>query len=496
MSQPATPLPFADESRRCRTAQMLWARTPVRERLECVGRFRHLLVRKVDALTAAVERDLGRPSWEVLSTDVLPLAAACEWLQRRATRLLAPRKVPGRDCPIWLVGSRDRVFHRPRGVVGNIGTWNYPIFLNGVPMIQALTAGNGILWKPSELVAASSEVFHALFAEAGFPADLVIRLPATREAGPMLAEADIDHLLFTGSAEVGRRLAGRLGERLISSTLELSGCDALIVLEDADLDLAVKAAWWGCTLNKGQTCMAVRRSFVHQSKYEEFLAKLRDHASPLSAAGPMHLALPAQAKLAGELVRDAVDAGAKLLLPAVPTNPADAAGFEPTVVRDVTPEMAIGQRASFAPIMGVMAFATDDELLAMQGVNPYALTASIFTTDIDRADAIAARLPTGAVTINDLIAPGAHPATPFGGRRASGWGSTQGVEGLMEMTTPQTVSVRKWTFRPHYETVNGEIPASTLLMRGTLERTHSAGFGSRMKGLWKMIRGIVQRATT
>ena len=482
---PSDPLPFADESRRCRAAQLLWSQTPVRDRLRCVRAFRHLLAQKVDAITRAVTADIGRPASEVSSTDVLPLAAACEYLERRAERLLAPRKVPGRDCPIWLIGSRDEVHHRPRGVVGNIGTWNYPIFLNGVPMIQALAAGNGILWKPSELVAASSELFHALFAEAGFPPDLVIRLPATREAGPLLAEADIDHMIFTGSASVGRKLAGRLGERLISSTMELSGCDAMIVLDDADLDLAVRAAWWGCTLNKGQTCMAVRRVFVHESNYEAFLAKLRDYAGVGEA---MPLALPAQAQFAEKLIREAVQTGAKLLLseamPSAKTSAAGTATFEATVVRDATPDMGIGREASFAPIAGVMKFSSVEELLRMNAVNPYALTASVFTADPRRGEALAAFLPTGSVTVNDLIAPGAHPATPFGGRRASGWGCTQGAEGLMEMTTPQTVSVRKGKFRPHYESAKAEKPATTLLLRGVLERSHSSRFGARMRGLW------------
>ena len=161
------------------------------------------------------------------------------------------------------MGSRDVVHRRPWGVVGIIGTWNYPVFLNAIQVAQALVAGNAVLWKPSENVPRTADLTHALFLEAGFPPDLFHKLPATREAGPQLAEAEVNHIVFTGSDAVGRKLAARLGERLVPSTLELSGCDAMFVLADANVEMAARAAWFGVTLNRGQTCIAVRRIFVH-----------------------------------------------------------------------------------------------------------------------------------------------------------------------------------------------------------------------------------------
>src|SRR5262249_47421999 len=155
--------------------------------------------------------------------------------------------------PTWLWGQGDTVHRRPRGFVGVIGTWNYPLYLNGVQIVQALTAGNGVVWKPSEVAPASAAALFNLFARAGFPEGLIHVMEATREAGQALTDAAIDHVVFTGSASVGRRIAAKLGERLVSSTLELSGCDALLVLDDADVSLAARAAWFGATLNRGQT---------------------------------------------------------------------------------------------------------------------------------------------------------------------------------------------------------------------------------------------------
>src|SRR3954468_8210275 len=137
-----TPLPFADESRRCRAAQRDWARRPLGERLRPVRAFRHALAAGVDELTPAMEADVARPPAEVLGSDVLPLADACRFLERNAHRLLRPRRVGG--TPVWLFGSHDTIHRRPHGVVGVIGTWNYPLLLNGVQIVQALVAGNGV----------------------------------------------------------------------------------------------------------------------------------------------------------------------------------------------------------------------------------------------------------------------------------------------------------------------------------------------------------------
>ncbi|HET6572139.1 MAG TPA: aldehyde dehydrogenase family protein, partial [Fimbriiglobus sp.] len=302
--------PFADESARCRAAQASWSRLPVRNRMRPVREFRHLLVERADALTAAVLADVHRPPDEVVGTDLLPTAAACKFLLARAERVLRPKKVSGR--PLWLFDTRDTVHRRPHGVVGLIGTWNYPVFLTAVPVLHALVAGNGVLWKPSELTPRTAEVLHELFLRAGFPADLLIRLPATRDAGPQLAEADVDFVHFTGSDAVGRKLAARLGERLIPSVLELSGVDAVVVLADADVRLAARSAWFGATLNAGQTCLATRRVFVQREVYERFVAELR----PLvEASAPVRLVLASQAEQAARLVKDAEAKGATVLSP-------------------------------------------------------------------------------------------------------------------------------------------------------------------------------------
>jgi acyl-CoA reductase-like NAD-dependent aldehyde dehydrogenase len=475
----------AEQVGRARTAGQAWAERPVRHRLAPVRAFRHLLDEEADRLCAVLLRELGKQPAEALGGDLLPTAAACVFLERQAARLLRPRRIGWTQRPLWLFGESDVVHRRPHGVVGIIGTWNYPVLLNGVQVLQALTAGNAVVWKPSEVAPATAEALVDLFRRAGFAPDLVGVLPANREMGPALAEADVDHVVFTGSVEVGRRLAARLGQRLVSSTLELSGCDAQLVLDDADVRLAARAAWFGTTLNRGQTCIAVRRAFVHRHLYNDFCEALRPLAS---AARPVRLALGSQVAQAERLVEQARADGARLLIDA-PMAVGDEC--RPTVVVDARPEMALCREALFAPVMAVLPFDTVDEALAQERRCPLALAASIFTRNLAQAERIAAGLRAGCVTVNEVIVPTAHPATPFGGRGDSGWGVTQGAEGLLAMTVPQVVSVKSGTFRPHYD---GNDPAhqeaQAELMRSVLQAGNARSLSGRLGGWWRVLRRL------
>jgi acyl-CoA reductase-like NAD-dependent aldehyde dehydrogenase len=463
------------ECDRARTAQSAWADRPVRERLRFVREFRHRLVESTDLLTAAAEADVRRRPDELVATDLVPTASAAQFLERRAAGILAPRRVG--DRPLWLWGCRDTVHRRPRGVIGLVGTWNYPVFLNAVPILHALAAGNAVLWKPSELAPRTAELLHELFLRSGFPPDLVQRLPATRDAGPALVESAIDFLHFTGSETVGRAIARRLGERLIPSTLELSGCDAMYVLKDADVDLAAKLARYGSTLNHGRTCMAVRRVYVEKAVFAPFVERLRS----LVGREPLEAPMPLERDRRERMMADSKAAGCETIdgYPAVIVN---AGGVR---------NLSSNREALFASLLTVTPFDDVDELATWAAESDLRLTATIVSADLAAAKRLAARLPVGSVTINDTIVPTAHPGTPFGGRGASGWGSTQGAEGLLEMTVPQVVSERSGSFRPH-----AEAGGSADVPHGYLRLVHGRGPRERWRGFRQLVAGLRNRTAT
>src|SRR5262249_26523144 len=265
--------------------------------------------------------------------------------------------------------------------------------------------------------------------------------------------------------------------------MELSGHDAMFVLDDADVTLAARAACFGATVNRGQTCIAVRRALVHRSLYPAFLEALK----PLVAAvPPMRLALPSQVRQAEQLVQQALEEGARLL----ESNFAHPSGSDARlqVVLDVRPEMALWREASFAPLLAVVSFDILDEALRLDGACSFALGASVFTRTTRRATELAARLRTGMVTVNDVVVPTTHPATPFGGTGASGWGVTQGAEGLLEMTVPQVVSVRGGSFRPHFDPPGSNRLNHRDTLRALLEWGHASSWFRRCRGFFRFLR--------
>jgi acyl-CoA reductase-like NAD-dependent aldehyde dehydrogenase len=467
----------------CRCAQEAWSQHSICERLRPIRTLRRLLVTECDSLCKALAADVSKTTEEAIGGELLPLADALKFLERQACRLLKPKKIPRRLLPLWLWPLRDVVHRRPRGVVGIIGTWNYPVFLNGVQIAQALTAGNGVVWKPSEVAAASAAALHSLLLRAGISPELVTLLESSREMGRELAEADVDHIIFTGSSTTGQALAARLGERLVSSSLELSGCDAMFVFKDADIVLAARAAWFGATANRGQTCIAVRRVFVQRAIYSTFLDALEQQAAK---ARPLPQAFSSQVEHAERLVQEAVAEGGRLLIP----EPAAVEGTmcAPMIVADARPDMAMCREATFAPVVAVMPYNNLDDAIQMNRLCSYGLGASIFTRHPKKAAELSGRLRAGMVTINDVIAPTAHPATPFGGVGRSGWGVTQGAEGLLDMTVAQVVSTRGGTFRPHFDMSAGSSVSHDELVRGILKFSHAPKLSQRLRGMWQVIR--------
>ena len=221
----------------------------------------------------AISRDeLDRPEFETLVTDLVPLLDACRWHERRARRVLKARRLRGGG--VWRIGQRHEVRRRPLGRVAIIATWNYPYQLLGVQLVQAIVAGNSVVVKPSERSPRAHGALLDIARSSGLPEHRLLWTAATREDGRrLLEEGGFDHVVFTGSTEVGRAIASALSESLTPSTLELSGSDSAVVLGDADAVLAARSVHYALAVNAGQTCMAPRRVIVEEAVFEAVLRR-------------------------------------------------------------------------------------------------------------------------------------------------------------------------------------------------------------------------------
>jgi aldehyde dehydrogenase (NAD+) len=403
------------------------------ERLRWVGAFRALVARHADELAVLVSNETHKPEWQALTGDVMPLLAACAWHERYSRGLLGPRRAS--RGPLWLLGNRTRIERVPLGRVAIIATWNYPIQLLGVQLVQALTAGNRVVVKPSEHAPRSQLRLLELAVAAGLPDGVLAAVPATREAGAALLEGryagPIDHVVFTGSTQVGREIARWAAPRLVPTTLELSGRDSAIVLADADAALAARSIWNAVVMNAGQTCMAPRRALVDRTIYRRFVAAL----APLAAgARPVRLISEGAARHTWEQAAAAVAAGGHSLSGVL--EPSRGAWMVPVAVGECPVECALTDGEHFGPALAVVPVDGWDGAMTVHRRCDQRLSTSVFTRDVREARRLAAQLGSVYVTINDSVVPAMHPGTGVGGVGASGWGVSRGPDGLLAMTRP------------------------------------------------------------
>jgi acyl-CoA reductase-like NAD-dependent aldehyde dehydrogenase len=479
-----------------RSAQARWACSPLAHRVRLVRELRVLIAENARSLAEASASARSRPMLEALTAEVLPLAEACRFLECAAEKVLAPRRLGRKGLPIWLAGVRRQVHREPFGVVLIVGPGNYPLLLPGVQLIQALVAGNAVVLKPGVGGTAAASALRDLVIRAGFDPDLVALLPESPDAARAALDACPDKVLFTGSAATGEKILARLASNVIPATMELSGCDAVLVRADADLELVTKAIRFALELNNGATCMSPKRVFVHRgiaTELEGRLARLfhiggsrGDQARPLMRGARSELTAAAVGKLR-PLLDEALAGGAHFLAGEIDE---DGSIIMPLVLAGVSPRAQLLREDVFAPVLAMVTVADDHEAVSRTNGCPFALAASIFTRDESVGRRLARDIDAGVVTINDIIIPTADPQLPFGGRKRSGFGVTRGAEGLLDLTQPKVVSTSRGRFRPAFEVPR---PEDARLFQAYLKLAHGRGLRSRWTALVTLIRCIYRR---
>lgn len=459
------------------SAQARWAAMPMRDRLEILKRTRHSLAQHAEELAAAMTPELARTPADTLVAEVLPLLEAIGFLERQAARVLATRRLGRAGRPLWLRGVDSEIRRVPFGNILVIGPANYPLFLPGVQILQALAAGNAVTWKPGRGGAAVAQLCAQLLADAGLPRDLLTVTDDTVEAAEDALDARPDKVIFTGSGATGRVLLRKLAETATPSVMELSGCDAVLVLPSADLARTARALTFGMRLNGSATCMAPRRLILAGLSQPQRSALLELLAQQFSAVPAITLS-PAVEQQLTELLDDAQQLGGVVL------GEHNGSTTKPLLILHGRPEMALARADLFAPVLTVFETASLDEAVVLESDSLLTLTTSIFTGDEGLARTLAGRLSAPTILINDLIALTADPRLPFGGRGASGFGATRGADGLLEMTRPKVVSHRRNREARHYDPTDQR---HASLFAGLNAALHGGSFATRWSGIRRIL---------
>ena len=431
---------------RARNAQKDWAARSLRERCAMLCGLRHAIFVRRDEIADVITREAGKPRVEAIFAEVLLALDTADFLARQAPRWLRPERVPHHN--LAMKAKSGWLEFNPLGVVAIISPWNYPFSIPMAQVIPALATGNAVLLKPSELTPWCGQLVGELVEQAQFPAGLVQVLQGCGDLGAAIIEAGPDKVYFTGSVATGQRIAETCAKKLIPSVLELGGKDAMIVLADADLEVASSAAVWGGFMNCGETCISVERIYVEQPAAARFTQlcvektkKLRVGPStePDAEIGPM-IRLAQLEKVEAQL-HDATERGARILTGGNRRPDLGASFLQPAVVTNVDHSMQLMREETFGPVIAIRPVASADEAVALANDSPFGLSASVWTSDKRRGREIASRVRAGSVMINDVASYYGISEAPHGGPGASGWGHTHSRLGLLEMVRVKYVDV-------------------------------------------------------
>ncbi|MFE1234284.1 succinic semialdehyde dehydrogenase [Streptomyces sp. NPDC058745] len=439
----STPEDVAEAFARARTAQTAWAATPVKARAAVLLRFHDLVLERQAEVLDLIQLETGKARLHA-HEEVQAVAVAARHYGRKAPAYLRPKHHTG------VVPTLTKVteLRQPRGVVGQIAPWNYPLELSVGDALPAFVAGNAVVMKPDTETALTALWARDLLVEAGLPAGVFqVVLGDGPVVGPEVVK-HADYVSFTGSTRTGREVAQGAAARLVGVTLELGGKNAMIVLKDADIEKAAAGAVRACFSSAGQLCISIERLYVHESVAGAFLERFAARTKAMRLGNALaygadmgSLVSDRQLETVTRHVEEAVEKGARLVAGGVARPDIGPLFYEPTILDGVEAPMAVCSEETFGPVVSIYRFTDEDEVVEQANGTPYGLNSSVWTKDAKRGHAVAARLRTGTVNINEGYAPAyGSVQAPMGGMKDSGLGRRHGSEGILKFTEAQTVA--------------------------------------------------------
>ncbi|MFI6362102.1 succinic semialdehyde dehydrogenase [Nocardia sp. NPDC050630] len=435
-----------DAITRARVAQKNWADRPVVERSAIFHRYRDLVLQNRGDLMDMAQAETGK-SRAAAQEEVLDIALTARHYARVAPKLLRPKRVAG-----MLPGlTKTVVRYQPKGVVGVISPWNYPMTLAVSDAIAALLAGNAVVLKPDSQTPYCALACVELLYQAGLPQDLFAVVPGPGSVvGTALVE-NSDFVMFTGSTATGRLLAEQAGARLIGFSAELGGKNPMIVMAGADLREVTDAAVRACYSNSGQLCVSIERIYVEQSIAPEFTRIFGERVAAMTLGADYEFGIEMgslvseeQVKAVARHVDDAVAKGATVIAGGKVRPDLGPLFYEPTVLTDVPANAECYRDETFGPLVSIYPVAGVEEAVERANDTEYGLNASVWAATKNEGEAIAARIHAGTVNVDEGYGPTwGSTGAPMGGMGTSGVGRRHGPEGLTKYTEPQTIATTR-----------------------------------------------------
>ena len=432
-----------------RSAFQQWSALSIPQRSKILLSARDLFLARQEEIITLICAENGKPRLEAL-VELTYVCDVITFYGKQAKRFLKPERI----TPHLFRNKKVLSHYEPRGVIGMITPWNFPLILTIGESIPALMAGNAVIIKPSEwtplIAKLGCEILQQAFTNAGLPAEILQVVNGYGETGGALTD-EADMIAFTGSVKTGKIIAERAAKRLIPVSLELGGKDPMIVLRDADIERAANAAVWGAFTNSGQVCISVERVYVDESIADDFTKRVVEKTRALrqgvdaSEANTDRrvdvgaMTYPKQIETVEEHVNDAKAHGAKILTGGQ-RNPNLAGRFyEPTVLTDVDHSMKIMTEETFGPVLPIMRVKDEREALRLANDSIYGLNASVWTKDKAKGEALAAQVIAGITCVNDVMVGFAVTDAPSGGLKESGIGKRHGVAGIRRFCHEQVI---------------------------------------------------------
>ena len=431
---------------RARMIQQEWASRPVADRAAVMLRFHDLVLARQDTILDLIQLENGKARKHAFE-EILDVCVVSRYYAHTAESYLEPKRRQGVQLMLTEVWE-----HRlPKGLVGVISPWNYPLTLGISDALPAIVAGNAILAKPDEHTPFSALWAVEILEEAGMPAGLVqiVTGPGSELGTSVIEESDF--LMFTGSTSVGRRVAAQSANRLIDYSMELGGKNALLVLADVDVKKAVEGAVRAAFSNTGQLCISIERIYIPRDLWSDFvpqfvaatesmkLAAALDYSADMGSLISQH-----QLDTINTHVQDAVAKGATLLTGGQHRPDLGPFFYEPTILSDVTEDMTVFANETFGPVVSLYAVDSEDEAVEKANASNYGLNFSVWTSDPDRGHRIGTRLQAGTINVNDAYAAAwASVDAPMGGMKDSGVGRRHGEHGILKYTEAQTIAIER-----------------------------------------------------